>query len=622
MSDPLVRLHAPQQVQRQVPFAPLGQHLLSAGLISEAALRAALRDQRKQHAALGDILVAKGELQRADLYAALAAQFSVDFVDLSAAPASESVRRSLPAALCVTHQVAPYRWLGDTLLVATHQPQKFDQVRAAAAALDLRVLPVIALPDHIKTRIHTLFGALLAQRAMIRTPDALSCRSWSRRRPHRAVAVATIAAPIALGLGVWPVQAIVALSFLAVALLVLATGLKLAAFLALQRPQPAPPAPAASLQRLPRISVMVPLFKETEIAEALVRRLQALSYPKALLEVVLVLEAQDRQTRKTLAKTALPSWMTIVEVPHSDTITTKPRALNYALDFCSGDIIGVWDAEDAPAADQLEIVAAEFRKSAPNVACLQGKLDYYNSNANWMARCFTIEYATWWRCNLPGIERLGLVLPLGGTTLFFRRAALERLGAWDAHNVTEDADLGVRLARKGMTTRLIDTVTHEEATCRPWPWVRQRSRWLKGFLVTYLVHMRAPRTLWRDLGPRRFWGLQVMLLVAVAQFLLAPVLLSFWPMMFGLSHPLSTALPPVALWVVLGLVILCEVTGLFVSYKALDRPSHRGLRPWVLTMPMYFTLGTLAAYKAMFELVVTPFFWDKTQHGVSHSTTT
>ena len=142
------------------------------------------------------------------------------------------------------------------------------------------------------------------------------------------------------------------------------------------------------------------------------------------------------------------------------------------------------------------------------MVCLQGILDYYNPRTNWLARCFTIEYAAWFRAMLPGLARLGFGVPLGGTTLFFRRDKLEELGGWDAHNVTEDADLGLRLARHGYKTELIDTVTQEEANCRALPWVKQRSRWLKGYAMTWAVHMRDPRRLWRELGPRGFIGVQ------------------------------------------------------------------------------------------------------------------
>jgi len=217
-----------------------------------------------------------------------------------------------------------------------------------------------------------------------------------------------------------------------------------------------------------------------------------------------VLEDNDTTTRKALCRTSLLTWMRSIVVPEG-TLRTKPRALNYALDFARGSIVGVYDAEDSPDPNQLRIVAATFANAGPQVVCLQGILDYYNSGANWLTRCFTIEYASWFRVVLPGYARMGLVVPLGGTTLFFRHDILEKLGGWDAHNVTEDADLGLRLARAGYETVFIPSVTQEEANGRFWPWVKQRSRWLKGYAITYCVHMRDPGRLWRDLGPWRFF---------------------------------------------------------------------------------------------------------------------
>ena len=196
-------------------------------------------------------------------------------------------------------------------------------------------------------------------------------------------------------------------------------------------------------QRLPKVSILVPLFRETEIAHALIARLTRLTYPKCLLDVILVMEEEDETTRKTLAAIDLPPWIRPVIVPDGSP-RTKPRAMNYALDFCQGDIIGIFDAEDAPDPDQITIVARRFQTAPPDVVCLQGVLDYYNPRQNWLARCFTIEYATWFRLMLPGLARLGFAIPLGGTTLYFRRDVLEELGGWDAHNVTEDADLGFR----------------------------------------------------------------------------------------------------------------------------------------------------------------------------------
>lgn len=402
--------------------------------------------------------------------------------------------------------------------------------------------------------------------------------------------------------------------------LVMSTVLKAAAFLSQMRHRGRVSPTFVPLMtdpfRMPRISMLVPLLKEKEIAGALIKRLEKLTYPKTLLDVVLVLEANDTVTKDTLKRTELPAWVTVIEVPEAHNLMTKPRALNYALDFCRGQIIGVWDAEDAPEPDQLEKVATRFRDAPKNVACLQGVLDYYNSRTNWLSRCFAIEYATWWRMILPGVARLGLVIPLGGTTLFFRRPILEKLCGWDAHNVTEDADLGVRLARQGYVTELIETTTFEEANCHAWPWVKQRSRWLKGFLITWCVHMRDPRQMLSDLGLVRFLGVQTLLFATVSQFALAPLLWTFWLSMFGMPHPIAITLGTPVMWGMIVFFILSELLSLTVSMVAVSGPRHRHLMKWALSLPFYFPLATLAAYKGLHEFVVRPFYWDKTMHGV------
>ena len=364
------------------------------------------------------------------------------------------------------------------------------------------------------------------------------------------------------------------------------------------------------------MSVLVPLFQETEIAHALITRLTRLSYPKCLLDVILVLEENDALTQKTLAEIDLPPWMRAVIVPDGKP-RTKPRAMNYALDFCEGDIIGIFDAEDAPDPDQITQVARRFQAAPPDVVCLQGILDYYNPRQNWLARCFSIEYATWFRVMLPGLARLGFAIPLGGTTLYFRRAVLENLGGWDAHNVTEDADLGFRLARHGYRTEVIGTVTGEEAACKPWPWIKQRSRWLKGYMTTYLVHMRQPRLLYRQLGAWKFWGFQAHFVAALSQFMLAPFLWSFWLVLLGLPHPLDPVLPREVLVAFGRLFLALEVLNIGIHLMAVSGRFHRHLMPWAPTMHLYTPLGTIAAYKALYELIFAPFFWDKTSHGHS-----
>jgi glycosyltransferase XagB len=260
-------------------------------------------------------------------------------------------------------------------------------------------------------------------------------------------------------------------------------------------------------------------------------------------------------------------------------------------------------------------VATRFATAPAQVACLQGILDFYNPKTNWLARCFTVEYAAWFRVMLPGLARLGLVLPLGGTTLFFRREALESLGAWDAHNVTEDADLGLRLARHGYRTELISTVTEEEANCRLLPWIRQRSRWIKGYMMTWAVHMRNPALLLRQLGWKRFVGVQVLFLGSISQALLVPVMWSLWAFALGFGHPaLDIVGPSLFLPITLMLLAMEAVTISINLYGMALR--GKGVKPlWVLSSYFYFPLAAFAAYKALYEVFARPFYWDKTAHG-------
>ncbi|TMM50782.1 glycosyltransferase family 2 protein [Sulfitobacter sabulilitoris] len=606
------------------PPVPIGRHLVRKGLIAPQYLVHALELQRHIDAPLGEIMVSEGLVSRDDVLDALSDQANAQRVDLTESPPAAEMCDALPAAICIAHNVVPWMYVGRTLLVATNDPGKFDHLRACLGARAAYLVPVISDSVQIAHHQSRLYGAELAAKASVRVPAIESCRNWGARTGTRRWIAFCALGLSAAALIVSPIWTITIAMIYASLTLLLTAGMKAAAFWA-QITHGLHDRPAAFTLdkmpfRLPRVSVLVPLLHEKEIASALIKRLSQLTYPKSLLDVILVLEASDDVTRETIARTDLPNWMSVIEVPDEGGLLTKPRALNYALDFCRGTVIGVWDAEDWPEPDQIERVVTRFHDAPDNVACLQGILDYYNSRTNWMSRCFTIEYATWWRVVLPGMAKLGLVIPLGGTTLFFRRDILERLGGWDAHNVTEDADLGVRLARHGYVTELLPTVTFEEANCRPWPWVRQRSRWLKGFMITYLVHMRSPRKLLRELGFVRFMGLQSIFLATFSQFACAPLLWSFWLALAGVTHPVSHSLGATAAWAMAALFLITELLNLGMSLVAVSGRGRRHLLIWVVTMPLYFTLGAVASYKALYEMIAQPFFWDKTQHGVAAQT--
>jgi hypothetical protein len=575
---------------------------------------ARLRQCRRRGILLADVLLSHGLATPADLLAAEAELRGGAIVDPTVDPPDPRLIDRLGPAACLAQGLLPWRRTGHATVIATCRPDLFARREAALVAIFGPVVLALAEEQAIADAVFRLRARSLVQRAETLVPEAESCRS---RQPDRLrngafVTLAGLAASLALapGLLFGLVMAWAALTLLATA------GLKAAAALAEAHARfgRAPETPPPAVARLPPVSLLVPLFHEPGIAPRLIARLDRLDYPRELLDVLLIVEAGDEATLGALAGTALPPWMRVIEVPDGK-LKTKPRALNYALPFCRGSIVGVYDAEDAPARDQLRRVVERFHACGLDVACLQGVLDFYNPRTNWLSRCFTVEYAAWFRIVLPGLARLGFTIPLGGTTLFFRRAALEALGGWDAHNVTEDADLGLRLARHGYRTELIDVVTEEEANCRPLPWIRQRSRWLKGYMMTWAVHMRSPRQLLAQLGLKRFLGIQVLFLGTISQFLLAPLLWSCWLMFFGLPHPLG-ALPGPLLMTLASLFVAAEVINIVVNLAAVSGPRHRHLIPWVPTLAAYFPLAALAAYKGAWEILGRPFFWDKTRHGI------
>jgi len=619
-SDPVQagRWRAPgKDPQRSRPH--LGQILVDSGALSSENLLKALAIRARQDCRLGDIFLAHGMVSPDELRQALETQWRCASVDLKLEPPNARLVQKLGTALCLKHGIIPWKQLAGGVVYVTSQPDQFSKARDDLPE-DLGT-PYLALGE--KAEIDAALLALnqkeLARQAESRVAETESCRTWNHHKLRLWFGVS--ATVLVLSLLLAPQAVFVAAFVWTVSMLLLSTGLKIAA--AITRYHHAEEFEAANVltkrtttpARLPTVSILVPLFREKEIASHLIRSLKRLNYPKELLDICLVVEADDSTTLAAINATRLPHWVRMIKVPDGP-LRTKPRALNFALDFCKGSIIGVYDAEDAPDPDQIHKIVRRFHERGPEVACLQGVLDFYNARTNWLSRCFTIEYATWFRIVLPGLVRLGFTIPLGGTTLFFRREALENLGGWDAHNVTEDADLGIRLARHGYRTELVETVTEEEANCRMLPWVKQRSRWLKGYAVTWAVHMRAPGALLGQLGWWRFLGFQVMFLGTLTQFVLAPVLWSFWLILFSLPHPMVGLVPNIWLLALGAVFLLTELVTISVGILAVSGHKHRYLRWWVPTLHFYFPLGALASYKGLYELVTRPFYWDKTSHGI------
>jgi cellulose synthase/poly-beta-1,6-N-acetylglucosamine synthase-like glycosyltransferase len=250
---------------------------------------------------------------------------------------------------------------------------------------------------------------------------------------------------------------------------------------------------------LPIYTILCPLYKEAHVVPQFVEAISKLDWPKDKLDVMLLLEEDDQDTVATIKAMALPEFVRIVVVPHSMP-KTKPKACNYGLAFAKGEYLVIYDAEDIPDPLQLKKAYIGFQKAPENVQCLQAKLNYYNSHQNVLTRFFTAEYSLWFDLTLTGLQSLNSALPLGGTSNHFKTKILRELQGWDPFNVTEDADLGIRLFQKGYRTAIIDSTTLEEATSVMKNWLRQRSRWIKGYMQTYLVHMRNFINLLNDSG--------------------------------------------------------------------------------------------------------------------------
>lgn len=607
---------------------PLGQILVEDGAVEPGNLLKATVMRRRENARLGQILLGNGWVTPEALAHALSRQWRTTTVDPVRSPADPRLIDAAGPGFCLRHAILPWRRIGGVTWIATARPDEFTALLPQLPAEFGTVRMLLCTETEAAEGVLNSRKTRLIREAESRVPAAESCRTQNQARTSR-IAVALLGL-LVLGAALAPALTTGLLVAWAVLTLLTQSGLKLLAFLAARRvradegaiaaaiAQGAMPAPEMDAP-LPLISVMVPLFEESDVAGKLVARLARLEYPRELTDILLVIEDSDHVTSKALEGAQLPFWIRVVRVPDGP-IKTKPRALNYALNFCRGEIVGIWDAEDRPDPDQLHKVARRFHFAPADVACLQGSLDFYNPRTNWLARCFTIEYAAWFRVLLPGVARLGLVVPLGGTTLFFRRPMLDEVGAWDSWNVTEDADLGVRLARRGYRTEILETTTDEEANCRALPWVKQRSRWLKGYAMTWGVHMRDPVQLYRELGPRRFWGFQVQFLGALSQYLLAPVLWSFWLLTLGLPHPLRGPLEGMwngsAIPLLFGLFVASEALSIFVGMRAVRGVKHRHLMAWVPSLHFYFPLGCLAGWKAIYEVVTKPFYWDKTAHGL------
>jgi cellulose synthase/poly-beta-1,6-N-acetylglucosamine synthase-like glycosyltransferase len=369
----------------------------------------------------------------------------------------------------------------------------------------------------------------------------------------------------------------------------------------------------------PRYTVLCPLYREAAVVPQFVNAMKAMDYPHDRLQILFLTEEDDHATRDAIAAMDLPACFEILTVPDGQP-RTKPRACNYGLMMATGDFVVIYDAEDKPDRLQLKKAVLAFALESDDVACVQAKLNFYNPNQNLLTRWFTTEYTLWFDLTLPGLQWARAALPLGGTSNHFRASILRQIGAWDPFNVTEDCDLGLRLAQHQLRTVMLDSTTYEEANSAVKNWIRQRSRWIKGYLQTYLVHMRRPMRYIRERRLRDFISLQAvvgarsaMLYVNPLMWVMLMIYLGFRPFVAGTFHVLY---PAPVFYMGMSCFVFGNFIYMYTYLVACARRRQYNLMLFALCVPVYWAMMSVAASVAFIQLLYVPHYWEKTQHGL------
>ncbi|MHB8719332.1 MAG: glycosyltransferase family 2 protein [Candidatus Dormibacteria bacterium] len=599
---------------------PIGHLLLRRGLIDRHALRDSLRQQKVESRPLGEVLVARGSASEEDVWKTLGDQWGISLGDLDSHWIDMKVASRLTAVDSIKYRMLPIRAIGDSAIVAMADPFDLRARNHAERCLGHRVVPILAAPAAIRRRQETVYAANLLEdsASLLQTvqPEASAheLTTPEQRKVGIGIAVASFILAVSFGghffIGV--AGAVVALYALVVSFrtYVIVRGSRYQDVFRVTQEE------IDALTELPVYTILCPLYREAGVLPQLVDACAALDYPASLLDVKLLLEADDVETLDAVTHYPLPPYFDVVVVP-ADGPRTKPKACNYGLQFARGEYVVIFDAEDIPEPDQLKKALATFRRSEPDVGCVQAKLNFYNPRQNILTGWFALEYTSWFDFFLPGLVDLGMPVPLGGSSNHFPTSLLRELNAWDPNNVTEDADLGMRLHRSGYRTVIMESTTLEEANSDFVNWVKQRSRWGKGYAVSWLVQMRHPVDLLRAVGWKNFLAIQLTL---GGTFGVAVLNLAVWFLTLlwaAAQFNFIAYLFPTYIYYV-GMIELI-FGNFFFLYMGVWSCQYR--KSWELTRvallaPLYWLMMSLAMLKAALQLVTKPTYWEKTVHGL------
>ena len=630
---------------RDLPPPPrIGDILMSRGLISPAQLAKATTAQEETGGPLGRHLILQGALTRRCLYAALAEQWEAPLVDLAQEPPDAHALLGVHWRDVNKRGWMPWRRNGDTVVVATSVSPTQEVAAAARAETGAQKVEFVTTTDwDIMHAVQVAFREELrigASEQLAAEVPELSARYglrwWQQQLPYVALVALIISTVL------WPREAVSVLFAASNLVFAMSVLFKVAAAawapasarhrrhwdsdvnrLRRARNLPAGP-PDLPDDELPVYTILVPAYHESNVVQKLLNNMAGLDYPASKLDILLLLEEDDVETVSAAQGVRPPEYVRIVVVPRG-TPQTKPRACNYGMFFARGEYVVIFDAEDRPDPSELRDAVARFRQDdfererhgGRPLACVQGALCYFNADYNVLTRMFAVEYAHWFDMMLPGMDAMKLPIPLGGTSNHFRADVLEEVGAWDPYNVTEDADLGLRLDAAGYRTGVMHATTWEEATSRVPAWIRQRTRWIKGYMMTAAVNLRHPV---RWVRRNRLRGLVTMLGLVLG----TPLAFLAYPLAFLLTALTYVGFGVSALGIPQWLVdfgwinmVGSNLAMIVISAIAATRRYSWRIGLFAVFNPVYWFLHSFAAWRAAWQILRDPFTWEKTPHGLS-----
>ncbi|CAB4700835.1 MAG: glycosyltransferase [Actinobacteria bacterium] len=611
-------LETPQARRARTQIA---QMLTRSGLVTTDQLERAMVEYSRTGDPLGEILVAHEAITEEVHVAALSELHQLQRVSLAEFEPDHAVAHRLPEHLAQTLQVVPIAEAGESILLAVARPLGDEDLVRVEDALGTPVRQLLANRtdlDQLIQRVHSEHYAHVATQFLIETrPEASAHVVVSSTQ--KALLVMGVVAAIT-GAVIWPRETLIGLvglaSFAYLIVSVYRFRLTLRA-LGTHLETDVSDAEIAALDErtLPIYTILVPLYKEAGIVPRLVRDINALDYPRTRLDVKLLCEEDDVETVEKIRSMGLPPHFHLVVVPDSQP-KTKPKACNYGLQLATGTFCVIFDAEDRPDPNQLKKALIAFDRVPGNVACIQAKLNHFNQDQNLLTAWFANEYSMHFELVLPAMGASESPIPLGGTSNHFITSTLRELGAWDPFNVTEDADLGIRLHREGYRTAMIDSTTLEEANSNVGNWIRQRSRWNKGYMQTWLVHMRNPVSLMRETGLKGFLSFNLTMGSAFV-LLMNPI---FWTL--TTTYVLTQAgfieqlFPGVVFYAASAMLFVGNFVFVYLNVAGSLQRGQFGITRTALLSPLYWGLMSWAAWKGFIQLFTNPFYWEKTEHGL------